>query len=679
MSGKKNVSSNLIINLKEEILLDIRETENKIMEQINKKWCQIENANKTFLEKVNIMMQNNKEMFDSITLQKIKLEKISDYEPFKNKIESMVTTHEIRINSILSDLYDVKTRYDKIFINNLTVPGFIGPSCKIKTISDYLLTHIMESSKLRNEREILKYDVKECKNRIEGFLKNLIHLNDNSVLRCNKYADSKEKEIKEYVDKWFGHFDKKFMDLRAGIYEKQMKMFKDIKDYMKEFEGVLEMKKNIDEAIDSKLKEKDLVINKINEKIEEKGKEIKNLIYDYKRYNKTINDINITMKQIQFKEKVNQMDIIKINEKLKKKDEMNTNNEKNDNTLNNGNNKIDNINDYINDNITRKDSYEKNNICDNISLIKNDKIPNEGIKLFKDTLKKGKTLLRRRNVKDNILYIKRKKSEKKEIFEQKEKEKSKISEKELDNKAHYSNEISYTLPCGNDYNNNNVMNINNNDFSISRTKAKLFKGNTTNTDININKETVENTEIIKTMSFKRNSNSDYKSKKINQKYSNLFKIKNIKRGYNNFKFKEFMLGKQNKKKFKTLNSDGFLTSSQKIAKKYNFNTFSSKTYSNNHNSNTNIFSYKIIEIGDKVTLDSEAKESYPLDLEKLIKRSIRLNLTSPLSDVLKTYRTEKNRQNLNKELNIKVNPAFGSTAYSFYRKNNFPTINNTNS
>ena len=97
MSGKNNVSSNLIINLKEEILLDIRETENKIMEQINKKWCQIENENKTFLEKVNMIMQNNKEMFDSITFQKIKLEKISDYEPFKNKIESMVTTHEIRI------------------------------------------------------------------------------------------------------------------------------------------------------------------------------------------------------------------------------------------------------------------------------------------------------------------------------------------------------------------------------------------------------------------------------------------------------------------------------------------------------------------------------------------------------------------------------------------------------
>ena len=57
---------------------------------------------------------------------------------------------------------------------------------------------------------------------------------------------------------------------------------------------------------------------------------------------------------------------------------------------------------------------------------------------------------------------------------------------------------------------------------------------------------------------------------------------------------------------------------------------------------------------------------------------IRINLASPFSNVLKTYRAEKNRKNINKELNIKVNPAFGSTAYSFYRKKDFPNIN-TNS
>jgi hypothetical protein len=213
----------------------------------------------------------------------------------------------------------------------------------------------MENSRARNEREILKYDVKECKSRIEGFLKKIITLNDNAVNRCNQYADTKEKIIKEYVDKWFESFHKKFMDLRAGLYDKQKKMFEEIKEYTKEFEGILEMKKDIDLAIDSKLKEKDLVINKINEKIEEKGNKINSLINDFIRYNKALNDINITMKEIQFKENTNKMDIIKINSKLKKKNEMQDNGEKINNTLDNDRK----INNNINDNINKKNSYEQ--------------------------------------------------------------------------------------------------------------------------------------------------------------------------------------------------------------------------------------------------------------------------------------------------------------------------------
>jgi hypothetical protein len=667
-----NISANMIVKLREEMLLDIRETENKIIEEINKKWSNIENTNKSFLEKVDLMMENNKKMFDSITLQKMKLEKISDYEPFKNKIEYMVTTHEMRINSIMDGLYNVKTRYDKIFENNLTVPGFIGPACRHKTISDYLLNHIMENSRARNEREILKYDVKECKSRIEGFLKKIITLNDNAVNRCNQYADTKEKIIKEYVDKWFESFHKKFMDLRAGLYDKQMKMFQEIKEYTKEFEGILEMKKDIDLAIDSKLKEKDLVINKINEKIEEKGNKINSLINDFIRYNKALNDINITMKEIQFKENTNKMDIIKINSKLKKKNEMQDNGEKINNTLDNERK----INNNINDNINKKNSYEQSINYDNISPIKNEKLPNEGINLFKESLMKGKTLLNKRSAKDNIFYIRKKKSEKL-ILEQKEK--SKNSEKEIDNKEHTSNEVSYTLLYNNTINQKNMIN-NKFDFSISSIKNKLLKNNVTSTENNMNKETIESTENKKQMSFKRNSNSDYKSKKNNQNYSNMFKINNIKKSQINYKmhkFKEIVMEKHKTDKMKALSSDGFITSSPKIAKKYSLNTFATKPNSKYHNSNKNVFNYKIIEIGDKVTLDSETKE-YPLDLEKLIKRSIRINLVSPLSNVLKTYRAEKNRKNINKEVNIKVNPAFGSTAYSFYRKKDFPNIN-TNS
>ena len=69
---------------------------------------------------------------------------------------------------------------------------------------------------------------------------------------------------------------------------------------------------------------------------------------------------------------------------------------------------------------------------------------------------------------------------------------------------------------------------------------------------------------------------------------------------------------------------------------------------------------------------------YPIDFEALKKRSIKINMTSSLTDTLKNYQNEKNK-NQNKELNIKVSPAFGSTVYTFYNRNNFPNINNKNS
>ena len=707
-----NLAANLILNLKEELLFDIRETENKIIDRVNKKWCQIESTNNSLLDKINLMMENNKQMFESITLQKMKLDKISDYEPFKNKIESMVTTHEIRINSVLNDLYTARAKYDKIFSDNLSVPGFIGPSCQYKTISDYLMSQIMEISRMKSEREQLKSDVKECKNRFDGFLKNMVILSDNSVSRCNQYTDNKEKIIKEFVENNFDNFDKKLLDVRAGIYDNQQKMFEEIKEYMKEFDGLLELKNDIDKALNKKFKEKEKIIEKLNKEIEEKGKEISNIVNDYKQFNKALNDINLSLKEIQFRETTNQMDIIRINAKLKRNEFVNINLEKknsnnlNNNNLNNNNQNHDNKNNVINiDIFNKKNSINEESFkIENTSPTRNNKIPNEGIKMFKESLKIGKTLLNRKNtdyLKDSIIYLKKKESKKSILlYKGKEKEKPKENEKEKPkeneqkenmNKIYEqipfrryvtSNEISYTI-TNNDFNNNNNQN-NNNDFSISSIKNRILKNSIIKTDNNINKDTIE---VNKKNSFKRNSKSEYKSKKINQKYSNLLKdnnnnnIQNIKQSLNNYKTAKFnIVPIESSKRYKTLYNDGFITSSPKVSKGFNINTLTQKKINNIfHNSNKNIFNYKIIKIGDKISLDNELNDIYPLDFETLKKRSIKINMTSPLSDTLKNYQNEKNKQNQNKELNIKVSPAFGSTVYSFYNKNSFPNINNKNS
>ena len=268
------------------------------------------------------------------------------------------------------------------------------------------------------------------------------------------------------------------------------------------------------------------------------------------------------------------------------------------------------------------------------------------------------------------------------LFKGQEKDDEDNSDKENENKLYEqlnfkkyvpSNEINYTITSDN----LNIKKYNNED-SITSIKNKIIKNTINNTEINVNKKTIDNNKRVP---YKRNSKSDYKKKK-NEKFINLLKKnlnhdKNI--DYHKLNFYPVVTdsnnnnnNNNNSKKYRTLKSDGFIASSSKISKGFNIKTLSKNFI------NKNKFNYKIVTIGDKISLGSDSKELYSLDFETFRKRSIRLNLVSPLSNTFKLYQNEKNRQNINNELNIKVSPAFGSTAYSFYQKNDFPNINNKN-
>ena len=72
-----------------------------------------------------------------------------------------------------------------------------------------MLNQILEVSKTKPEKEQIKSDVKDCKVRVEGFLKNMINLNENSVKRCKEYSNSKEKNLKEYLRNNLTNLEKK--------------------------------------------------------------------------------------------------------------------------------------------------------------------------------------------------------------------------------------------------------------------------------------------------------------------------------------------------------------------------------------------------------------------------------------------------------------------------------------
>ena len=212
-----NPLSNEMNIFKEEVLQKIKEIETKLTSEITNKELALNADYQNFTSQINLLMNNNKEMISTIVSQKLKLEKVSELESFKNKVDSMLITHEIRIKNNTDEIGKIKTKYDKIIADNLYVSGYIGNSCQFRNLSEYLNFNIADIARLRIEKDQLKKDIKELKNRFDGIMKTIVTMNDNTVKLCNNYTETKQEYFKISLDNAIKEINQKNMDIRVII------------------------------------------------------------------------------------------------------------------------------------------------------------------------------------------------------------------------------------------------------------------------------------------------------------------------------------------------------------------------------------------------------------------------------------------------------------------------------
>ena len=266
-----NPLANEMNQFKEEILKSMREFETKLTSKIEDKESALNNDYQSFIQKINGLMNNNKEMISTIISQKLKLEKIGELENFKNKVDSMLITHEIRIKNSLDEIDKIKTKYDKIIADNLYVTGYIGSSCQYKNMSEYINFNIAEVSRLKMEKEQHKKEIKELKNKFEGIMKTMITMNDNTVKLCNNYTDGKKVQFEKLLETAQFELNQKSIDMRAM----SQKFQNDIDEKIKNIES------NVNKVIDSETN----LNNLINDNFyicEKQHEEIKKSISDEK-------------------------------------------------------------------------------------------------------------------------------------------------------------------------------------------------------------------------------------------------------------------------------------------------------------------------------------------------------------------------------------------------------------
>ena len=317
-----NPLANEMNQFKEEMLKSMREFENKLTSKIEDKESALNNDYQKFIQKINELMNNNKEMISTLISQKLKLEKIGELENFKNKVDSMLITHEIRIKNSLDEIDKIKTKYDKIIADNLYVTGYIGSSCQYKNMSEYINFNIAEVSRLKMEKEQQKKEIKEIKNKFEGIMKTMITMNDNTVKLCNTYTDGKKVQFEKLLETAQFELNQKSIDMRAMAQKFQNDIDERVKIIESNVNKVIQSETNLNNLINDNFyicekqheeikksisDEKDLINNnkKKVENVDEKIQNMQNKMKLIDVLNSKVSKLFETIKDISFRSDLN--------------------------------------------------------------------------------------------------------------------------------------------------------------------------------------------------------------------------------------------------------------------------------------------------------------------------------------------------------------------------------------
>ena len=242
-----------IASMRNEFLKEIKKLKNDTEKQFKD---QNTKTNTSLIEletKLNTIKEQNTKLIDSYAEILVKLEKFKELDIFKKRIEDKIITHEIRINNTMKDLNDSKFKYDKIFIDNLLVPGFIGPKSQFKTMGDYIHDNILNVSGLNTIKDQMKKDIKEIKLRLENMTKEILTIVNSASQRCNDYSDNKNKMLENDLKLEIKTNTEKIMEVRMQNIKEAISLEKRTKEFQNEWNKILNIKSDIDKKLSDHL------------------------------------------------------------------------------------------------------------------------------------------------------------------------------------------------------------------------------------------------------------------------------------------------------------------------------------------------------------------------------------------------------------------------------------------
>ena len=205
-----NIDSNYIredlLFFKDDVLKDIRKSEEKLNSKIDKLNKDFSEIKEIFQKKIADLSNKLSHINIYITDNKNLHEKIKKFEPFISKTENDLLTLNLKLNSTKKDFKDSYYKYEKLINDNLIYPGIIGNNAKFpnfRNFIDFVLSRMQVIDDFKEEFK--SFDFNDYKIKINSEIKGLRFQIDN--FRCSKY--NVENSVAESIEK-FRNFNNEY-------------------------------------------------------------------------------------------------------------------------------------------------------------------------------------------------------------------------------------------------------------------------------------------------------------------------------------------------------------------------------------------------------------------------------------------------------------------------------------
>ena len=288
------MSNKDMILFKNEVLDKLRELESKFFTEISRKNSEININLSTFNEKVNSILGSNKKMIESITNQKLNFEKIKELDSNWKHIDEVLTTHNIKISSITSEMDRMKFRYDKIISENLEISGYIGPGCNFRNLKEFIVSSIADNRKLKEDKEIIKREGKELRSKVELMMRNITNMVEFNSTIIKEYTNSSDRMIESMLNDKFKNYNEKSLESNQKLMENQNILEDKINEISKEIGKINNIKNDVDSIVNKRFEE-------INKKEEEMNQKLYLALYEVKEVQKMKKELAEEIKSIYLK------------------------------------------------------------------------------------------------------------------------------------------------------------------------------------------------------------------------------------------------------------------------------------------------------------------------------------------------------------------------------------------